>query len=458
MRTKSSAQEYLDFTPPSSSKIVATYRHKYGAISEILDANPKLLTRAHLDLVRVLSSSKGGRRGGYTSEQILRALVVMFVEGDSYRDVVIRVANSEFLQSFVKLGPHPMMDFTFLCKAYCAISAGTWQAMNEILGRYARDTERITGEKVRVDSTAYETNIHYPTDSSVLWDSFRTLARLMKDVRPELRRLGMRHRFHVKKVKKLAHYISRNAAKSRKREQRRIKSVYGTLIGRVRWIAEIALQASILLRHANIGAMATAKELAHYAPIATRIIDQAERRIFEGEVVPASEKIYSLFEEHTELIIRGKAGKPVEFGHKVLFAETEEKFIVHYNAYPRQRADNDLVSETLAAHRKLFGHAPEVFAADKGFYESMKQIETLEKKITTVAIAKKGRRNPEELAREHTGDFVDGQRFRAGCEGTISVLKRAFKLNRCLFKGFNNYAASVGCAVLCHNLVLLARL
>lgn len=458
MRTKSSAQGYLDFTPPSSSKIVETYRRKYGAISEVLDGNAKLLTRAHGDLVRVLSSSKGGRRGGYTSEQILRALVVMFVEGDSYREVVIRVANSEFLRRFVKLGPQPMMDFTFLCKAYCAISERTWQAMNEILGQYARDTERISGAKLRVDSTAYETNIHYPTDSSLLWDSFRTLARLMKDAGPQLDRLGTRHRFHVKKVKKLAYYISRNAAKSRKREERRVKSVYGTLIGRVRWIAEIALQASVLLRHGSIEAMAAAQELAHYASIAARIIEQAQRRIFEGEVLPAGEKIYSLFEEHTELIIRGKAGKPVEFGHKILLAETGEKFIVHYNAYPRQRADKDLVSETLAAHQKLFGHAPQVFAADKGFYENMKQIETLEQTIDTVAIAKKGRRSPQELAREHTDDFVDGQRFRAGCEGTISVLKRAFKLNRCLFKGFKNYAASVGCAVFCHNLVLLARL
>ena len=456
MRTKSSPQGYLDFTAASSSKIVLTYRRKYAAISQVLEANPKLLGRVHGDLLRALSLSECGRRSAYTSEQVLRALVVMFMEGDSYRDVVIRVANSEFLQSFVKLGPGSMMGFSFLCKAYCAISPKTWQAMNRALGQYARREELISSEKVRVDTTAVETNIHYPTDSSLLWDSFRTLARLMKSVQPQMRCQGMRHRFHVKKVKKLAHYIGRNAGKRSKREQRRVKKVYGALIERVRWINAIALQASTILQH-HTETLDAAAKLAHYAPIVTRIIDQAQRRIFEGEIVPADEKIYSLFEEHTELIKRGKAGKPVEFGHKVLFAETEEKFILHYNAYPRQRADKDLIHETLTAHRKLFGHAPGLLAADKGFYESMKQLTALEKKIPTVAIAKKGRRSSEEFAREHTDDFVDGQRFRAGCEGTISVLKRAFKLHRCQFKGFKNYAAGIGCAVFCHNLVLLAR-
>ena len=456
MRTKSSTQGYLDFTAASSSKIVVDYRQKYASISQVLEANPRLLTRVHDDLAGVLSLSEGGRRSGYTSEQVLRALVVMFVEADSYRGVVIRVANSEFLQNFVKLGPGSMMGFSFLCKAYCAISPETWHAMNRALGQYARREELICADKVRVDTTAVETTIHYPTDSSLLWDSFRTLARLMKSVQPQMHKQGMTHRFHVKKVKKLAHYISRNAAKRSKREQRRVKKVYGTLIERVRWINAIALGASKVLQH-TLETMDVAAELAHYAPLVARIIEQAQGRIFGGEIVPAGEKIYSLFEEHTELIKRGKAGKPIEFGHKVLFAETGEKFILHYNAYPQQRADKDLIEETLTAHRKLFGHAPGLLAADKGFYENMKQIDAMEKKIDTVSTAKKGRRSPTEHAREHTGDFIDGQRFRAGCEGTISVLKRAFRLHRCPFKGFRNYAACIGCAVFCHNLMLLAR-
>ena len=117
-----------------------------------------------------------------------------------------------------------------------------------------------------------------------------------------------------------------------------------------------------------------------------------------------------------------------------------------------------MVEPVIKAHKQLFGISPDVLATDKGFYENMEQIFTLEETIATVSICKKGRRNPQEYERESSEEFKDGQRFRAGCEGSISVLKRAFNLGKCLFKGFKNYAASVGCAVFCHNLVLLTRL
>lgn len=457
MRAKTVEQEYLDFSRKSTVKVVQEYRRKYEAISGLLEANPKILNLAHKDLSNGLSESEGGRKG-YTSEQILRALIVMFMEGDSYRDVVVRIENSEFFQRFVKLGIKPMMDYSFLCKAYGVLTEETWKAMNEALGVYARKEEKITEEKVRVDSTVYETNIHYPTDSSLLWDSFRTLARLMKQGTEEMRMMGLTHRFHVKKVKKLAQFISRNSDKKDKSAQRKINRVYRELIDRVNWIAEVGHTAELVLAGGGHKAMAVAAELKQYVPIVEKIIAQAERRVFRGEKVPSDEKVYSLFEEHTELLKRGKAGKPIEFGHKVLLAETGEKFILHYSALPKQQADKELLEQTIKAHRKIFGKAPSVLAADKGFYESREQIKKLSNKIETVSICKKGRRTEEEGRRESTVAFKAGQRFRAGIEGTISVLKRAFKLERCLFKGFKNYAASLGCAVFCHNLVLLAGL
>jgi hypothetical protein len=144
MRAKSSTQGYLDFTAASSTKIVVAYRQKYAAISQVLEANPRLLTRVHNDLAGTVSLSEEGRRSGYTSEQVLRALVVMFVEGDSYRRVVIRVANSEFLQNFVKLELGSMMGFSFLCKAYGAIAPETWQATHPVpRNRVPRNPRKI---------------------------------------------------------------------------------------------------------------------------------------------------------------------------------------------------------------------------------------------------------------------------------------------------------------------------
>ena len=456
MRTKTVRQMYLDYTLPSSStKVVAAYREKYAALNELLLANPAVLDLVHADFCRWLSSSDTGRESRYTSDEILRTLVVMFVEQDSYRDVVVRIENSEFLRGFVGFGfVKPMMDFSFVGKAFAALSEETWKAVNLSLAQYAKEEEWISGEKLRTDTTAYEANIHYPADSSLLWDSFRVLARVLRLVQKELPALGFTHRYHDKKVKKLAFYIARNAKSKSKATQRKVKRAYRTLIDRVRWIAEVSQDVQQRLPLLFL----EAPDLEQYTPIVERIIDQAERRIFGGEAVPSGEKVYSLFEEHTELLVRGKAGKPVEFGHKVLIAQTGEKFISHYCVLPKREEDKDLLNAAIEAHRELFGRAPGTLAADKGFYESVQQLKALEEEIETVSICKKGRRTEAEEAREHSGAFRDGQRFRAGVEGSISVLKRAFKLNCCLFKGYKNFASSVGCAVFCHNLVLLANI
>ena len=454
MRTKSTRQQYFDFSGKSRLKVVNEYREKYGLISQLLDDNPRLVSLVHQDLVKTLSQSKRGRKSEYTSEQILRSLIVMFVEQDSLRQVVIRIENSEFLRHFIGLGVKSMMDFSFLDKAFCVLSDRTWETMNRLLAQYAKEQEKISPEKLRLDTTVYETNIHYPTDSSLLWDSFRTLARLLQQIQQELPQLTLKHRFHIKKVKKLAYFIARNGGSNNKSKKRRVKSTYRKLIERVSWIAEVAREALVILD----GAGYEAELLAHYIPIVEKIISQAEQRVFLGVMVAADEKVYSLFEEHTELLKRGKAGKPIEFGHKVLIAQTGEKFIHHYQVFPKRQEDKDLLEPTLKAHKQLFGTGPDVLATDKGFYENMKQIIKLEKNIVTVSICKKGRRSQQEYERECTEEFKDGQRFRAGCEGSISVLKRVFNLGRCLFKGFKNYAASVGCGIFCHNLVLLTRL
>jgi IS5 family transposase len=454
MRTKSTKQQYFDFSRKSSIKVVNEYRKKYKIISQLLDKNPQLVSLVHQDLAKMLSQSERGRKSQYTSDQILRSLIVMFVEQDSLRQVVIRVENSEFLQHFVGLGIKPIMDFSFLDKAFCVLSVQTWETMNRVLAQYAKEQEKISSEKLRLDTTVYETNIHYPTDSSLLWDSFRTLARLLQQIQQELPQLALKHRFHVKKVKKLAYFITRNGRSNNKSKRRKVKSTYRKLIERVNWIAEVAREALVILHRADC----EAELLAHYIPIVEKIISQAEQRVFQGVMVASDEKVYSLFEEHTELLKRGKAGKPIEFGHKVLIAQTGEKFIHHYQVFPKRQEDKELLEPTLKAHKQLFGTGPDVLATDKGFYENMKQILKLQKNITTVSICKKGRRNPQEYERESTEEFKDGQRFRAGCEGSISVLKRVFNLGGCLFKGFKNYAASVGCAVFCHNLILLTRL
>jgi len=452
MRTKMSNEFYFNFAGESSLQIVNEYREKYNLLSMILDANPDLLALVHEDWAQWLSTSNQGR-DGYTSEQLLRALIVLFIEGKTYRHTIILIDNSEFLRHFVRLGLKSTMDFTFLNRAYSSLSETTIAKMNAILTDYAITEEMISSEKQRMDTTVVETNIHYPTDSSLLWDSFRTLARLVGTIQNELPSLDLRHRFHDKKVKRLATFIARNASSKRKKTQREVKRQYATLIQRVRWILGVGQQVCKKVFAAGYDVV----ELSHYLPLVEKIVDQSYRRIIKGEKVPTDEKLYSLFEEHTELIVRGKAGKPIEFGHKILIAQTGEKYIHHYDVMEKRIEDKELLLPAIEAHKAMFGEYPNVVSTDKGFYESMTQIHSLEEIIPVVSISKKGRRTQAEIERETTEEFIDGQRFRAGSEGSISVLKRAFKLGKCFFKGFKNYAASVGFAVLCHNLVLLTR-
>jgi IS5 family transposase len=437
------------------TKVVSQYCAKYSAIDKILLANPAVLDLAHADFVERLSESDDGRESRYTSEELLRAVLVLFVEQDGYRDVVVRIETSDFLRSFLGFGFYkPMMDFTLVSKAFSALSEQTWKAMNDALGQYAQRQEKITGDRMRIDTTVYEANIHYPTDSSLLWDSYRVLMRLLQELQRECRELNLNHRYHDKKVKKLAQSIARNAGSKSPSKQKMVKRWYRTLIDRVQWIVDIAKHVKAI----SASMLVDLLTLEHFAGLAERVLDQAQRRIFKGEAVPADEKLYSLFEAHVELLIRGKAGKPVEFGHMVVLTQTSEKFITHYRSLPKREEDPALLAESIEAHRALFGANPSVLAGDKGFYASAGQLAALEQTIETVSICKKGRLTPEQSAREHTGPFQDGQRFRSGIEGSISVLKRAFKLNRCFFKGIKNFAASVGCAVFCYNLVLLTRL
>ncbi|MBN1133405.1 MAG: hypothetical protein JXA38_00445 [Methanosarcinaceae archaeon] len=182
------------------------------------------------------------------------------------------------------------------------------------------------------------------------------------------------------------------------------------------------------------------------------------RRAFNGETVSASERIFSIFEPHTELLMRGKEHKPFDFGHLVQIGQTAEKFISFYAVEQLSRHDTEMVDPVLEDHKASFGSYPDEFATDKNYYKSMEHVAQWEEEIDIFSMCKKGNRTLEEIAREHGALFKLAQKFRAGCEGSISVLKRVFGLRRCLNRGFNSFAASVGCLVFCHNLVVLSKL
>lgn len=428
---------------------VLAYREKYKGISRILDQRPEILDAVHRDLSALSEGGRGGREADFTSETLLRALLVMMVEGLSYRDAVIRIAESEFLQDFLRTRKKAVMDHTFLNRAFKAIRPETWKRVNELLATGSVAANLIDPSVVRTDTTVVEANIHWPTDSGLLWDTWRVASRIQRRGRSLLPE-GFRHRFHDKKIKRLHLRITRYSASTSKRRLREVRRCFRQLIARTAWIVQCAEQfCQIAANSSSSELVALGVELAEYLPAMRQTVEQASRRA-AGETVPASERVFSIFEPHTELIKRGRRHKPVEFGHTVLLCQTEEKFITDYEVYERRQADCKLTSSVLDRHEALFGAPPEVLAGDKGFCPDADEYDELQDRVATLAIPRRMR------------DLADAtmsawQCFRAGIEGTISGLKRAFRLARCYFRTFKSFQASIGLGVFCHNLVLLAK-
>lgn len=450
MRRKKEAVLSFESCDDGLPKVVRQYRIRYRGISQILDNNDMILSAIHEDIQGISIGGPGGRGGDYTTENICRALIVQQCEGLSFRDVVIRIGSEPFLQDFLRMRKKPVMDFTFLNKCSVAIRPETWQRVNELLGQYGVVQDIVHPNVIRTDTTVVESNIHHPTDASLLWDSWRVAARLLVRAR-DLDPASCRHRFHDRKIKKLYLYVTRYMSSPSKKRQRRVKASIRTLIERTERIVAIAEGfCGSAATHGNLDLAAVALELKAYLPAMQTVVATSRRAQLDGETVPARERVFSIFEPHTELIKRGRRGKPVEFGHKVLLCQSAEKFITDYQVYEKQQADCALTESVIERHEQLFGTTPEVLAADKGFCPDSETYADLEQQVGTLAIPKRMQ------------DFADKmlahwQAFRAGIEGTISGLKRAFRLIRCYFKGFKGFASAVGLGVLCHNLIVLAE-
>jgi IS5 family transposase len=438
--------------------IVQAYRAKYDRIALILEQNPGILDAVHTDL-KSYGNSEGGRKTDYSSEQILRMIIVKTVEALDYRTLVIRVGESDFLRNFTGIGMGKVMSFGYINGAVKCISRATWERINDILFKYAKKEKRVTGDALRLDSTVSESNIHYPTDSSLVWDSYRTMGRVLRKIASEDRHLGCTIRLHYKKIKKLHTFISTCSGREGKAARRAVKKAMKVLIERTE---ELAAKTAVFIDKAKSSGRLTmltgalCDELSRVLPLVRHTTQQARRAAINGETVPAKERIFSIFEEHTELLKRGKAHKPCEFGHLVQLAQTAEKFITYYNVEEQSRHDTVHKDLVLEDHKARFGAYPKIFATDKNYYIDMDDVSRWEEEIDTFSVGKKGKRNEAQVAREHSEPFRDAQRFRAGCEGSISVLKRGFGLKRLLSKGFRSFASSIGIIVFCHNLVNLA--
>jgi transposase, IS5 family len=432
------------------------------SLGALLDDQPGLVDLVHQDLQRGLRQRRAGRTG-ITAEQVLRAFILQRLKNWDLRELRERIADGYSLRIFVGFFSAPVPKHDALHRAFCRLTPETVRAVNDLVIRWAVIQGLEDGKTLRVDTTVVETNIHYPTDSTLLWDGVRVLTRLVKALRELVPDLAVAFVDRTRSARRRMQEIQRLTAKQRQDQQRpkyrALIRIAADVVEAARAVVAATATTPGLDPIAAARVTALREEIGVYGDRTERVIAQARRRVLEGERVPNSEKLFSLFEPHTDLIKRGKAQTPVEFGHKVFLAESAHGLITDYRVLDGNPIDETEVAPSLARHHELFAAPLDLYAADRGFFSAPALEACAAAGVGVECIPQRGgHKTVERAAQEKSRRFRAGQRFRAGIEGRISVLFRGRGMKRCRLHGRERFEVFVGAAVLANNLLVLAEL
>ena len=388
----------------------------------------------------------------------------MRVKNWDYRELRERIADGLTLRQFTDFYCEPVPKHDAFQRGFVRLTPETLRAINDLVVQAAVDLGLEDGTKLRVDTTVVQTDIHHPTDNTLLWDVVRVVTRLVGRLTKamELRRIkGFRDR--TRSARRRMYEIQRMTTRQRNEQQagtyRELIGIAAEVVERARTALDKTGKASRKDILADIAIEEIRKEIEHFCRLGDRVIDQARRRVLDGEQVPTAEKIYSIFEPHTDLIKRGKVRTPIEFGHKVFLAESAQGLITHYEVLKGNPPDEDHVAPSLQHHKEAFGRTPDLYSSDRGFFSEQNLATCEQDGVKVVCIPQRGgTKSPERQAYEKSADFKQGQRFRAGIEGRISVLFRGRGMKRCLAEGNERFELWVAAAVLANNLMNIAAL
>ncbi len=310
-----------------------------------------------------------------------------------------------------------------------------------------------------------ETNIHYPTDSGLLGDGVRVLTRLMKKVSAIAGQVGTKLRDRTRSVRLRLVEIGRASRSKGKAAQEKLKTVYHKLVevttrvvGQAKkFSAEIGQgikRAAEPLQQAALQGLQ--RELDTMRGRVQQVLRQTKGRVFEGNT-HVEGKLVSLFAPDTEIIRKGKASKPTEFGKMVKIQEAENQIIIAYEVYEQRPNDKDLLIPAVEVHQQRLDRVPELVAGDAGFYSAHGETQVQEMGVKRVSIPNHSTKSAERRRHQKQRWFRKGQKWRTGCEGRISVLKRRHGLHRCRYKGSTGMKRWVGLGIVSDNLVNMGR-
>ena len=444
MRKKSKKQ-----MPLMSPAVDHPRAEELHAISRILDSNPIIYDLLMQDLCPNKTKTSSGAQG-MSAEQVIRAAIVKQMFEFSYQDLAFHLMDSVSLKRFCHIG---IADKGFkksvLCKNIKAIGPETWEAVNRCLVRYAKDSGIEKGRQVRMDATVVESNIHAPSDSTLLSDCVRVLARTLAKAKEFFPRCGIVFQNHTRRAKR--RMVAIQYAKSNKQR----KQHYLDLLKVTRDTVGYAHNCiAILQSHPDAVARAMCEDLKDSVELALGVIEQTEKRVVHGLSVPATEKIVSIFEPHTDVIVKDR--RDTFYGHKVYLSGGRSNLICDCLIEQGNPADSQLVKTMLTRHHDIYGRYPLKAAFDGGFAskDNLKIAKSM--KIKDVCFAKKRGLQVEDMCRSQWV-YNRLRRFRAGIESGISWLKRCLGLTRCTWKGWDSFKSYVWSSIVTANVMVIAR-
>mgnify|MGYP001164678418 CR=1 FL=1 len=448
MRRKFNPQLNL-FTTMARNKIAKELQQ----LSQVLDATPKVVELAYQDLVRCARPTTG--REGMTAEQVLRCAILKQYRQLTYEELAFHLEDSDSFRGFSRLEMGQYPSKSILQENIKALREETWEAIHREIIDYAKEEKIETGRKVRIDATAVETDIHHPTDSTLLADGVRIITRWLAEGKELTPTPDYHYSDHRRVVKKRVLTIL-NAKKDKARQD-----AYRDLLiyaGKAREYALAAIPE--LLNHQGqsvtelFAGKVLAEKLARAVGLLEKVISQTARGVLKGETVPASEKVVSFFEDHTDIIVKKR--RETEYGHKVFLAGGASTMILDCLIVRGNPADTDRYATMLERQKELYGRMPRQVSADGGFASKDNLAYAKEHGVKDAAFAKK--RGLSVLAMAKSAWVYKALRnFRAGIEAGISTLKRAFGLDRCTWKGWEGFGRYVWSSIVSYNLLVLAR-
>jgi IS5 family transposase len=425
-----------------------------------------LVSLIQQELTRRVKKSKTRGRPGTPAEVVLRMLLLKHMRNYSFEELSREVRANLVYREFTRVGGGKTPDDKTMGRLARQLRPEVIRQIHDRVVAMAKEEKIVQGRRMRVDTTVVETNIHYPTDSALLGDGVRVLTRAMKKIDNIAGEVGANLRDRSRSVKLRTLEIARAARSKVPQSQEKLKKAYGKLLDATqrvmgqakRFSQEIAQgikRSADILQQAALEGLR--KEIDAMLPGVRQVVQQTKARIFGGDT-RSEGKIFSLFEPSTELIRKGKAGKPNEFGKLVKVQEAENQIVIDYEVYQQRPTDSDLLIPSLQAHQEKLGCTPHLAAADAGFYSDKNEKEAKEKGVKRVCVPNRSTKSAERKREQRKRWFRNGQKWRTGCEGRISVLKRRHGLHRSRYKGEQGINRWVGLGVIADNLINIGHL